>query len=131
MNPDKTELEAFKREVSAKVSAYVYATGVDGENGWEDLKSLILPDTDEATPEQPPAPTLAEAARVVLAECDRRDAKGGELFDLLEDWANPPAPVDPLEAAWIEATGNIVGMGPLNEALAKRGLAIVAKERGE
>lgn len=32
---------------------------------------------------------------------------------------------DPLADAWIEATGNTVGMGPLNEALAKRGLKIV------
>jgi hypothetical protein len=34
-------------------------------------------------------------------------------------------PVDLLAEAWIEATGNTVGMGPLNEALAKRGLKIV------
>ena len=32
---------------------------------------------------------------------------------------------DPLADAWIEATGNTVGMEPLNEALAKRGLKIV------
>ena len=32
---------------------------------------------------------------------------------------------DPLADAWIEATGNTVGMGPLNEALAKRGFKIV------
>ena len=36
---------------------------------------------------------------------------------------------DPLADAWIEATGNTVGMGPLNEALAKRGLKIVETER--
>ena len=36
---------------------------------------------------------------------------------------------DPLADAWIEATGNTVGMGPLNEALAKRGLKIVEIER--
>ena len=35
-------------------------------------------------------------------------------------------PVDLLAEAWIEATGNTVGMGPLNEALAKRGLKIVS-----
>lgn len=34
-------------------------------------------------------------------------------------------PVDLLAEAWIEATGNTVGMGPLNEALAKRGFKIV------
>ena len=32
---------------------------------------------------------------------------------------------DPLVEAWIEATGNTVGMEPLNEALAKRGGKIV------
>lgn len=32
---------------------------------------------------------------------------------------------DPLAEAWIEATGNTVGMGPLNEAIAKRGGKIV------
>ena len=32
---------------------------------------------------------------------------------------------DPLVEAWIEATGNTVGMGPLNEAIAKRGGKIV------
>ena len=32
---------------------------------------------------------------------------------------------DPLADAWIEATGNTVGMEPLNEALAKRGFKIV------
>ena len=32
---------------------------------------------------------------------------------------------DPLAEAWIEATGNTVGMEPLNEALAKRGGKIV------
>ena len=36
---------------------------------------------------------------------------------------------DPLADAWIEATGNTVGMGPLNEALAKRGLKIVETEQ--
>ena len=34
-------------------------------------------------------------------------------------------PVDPLVEAWIEATGNTVGMEPLNAALAARGLKIV------
>ena len=32
---------------------------------------------------------------------------------------------DPLAEAWIEATGNTVGMEPLNAALAARGLKIV------
>lgn len=32
---------------------------------------------------------------------------------------------DPLVEAWIEATGNTVGMEPLNAALAARGLKIV------
>lgn len=36
-----------------------------------------------------------------------------------------PKPVDPVVEAWIEATGNTVGMEPLNEALAKRGGRIV------
>jgi hypothetical protein len=35
---------------------------------------------------------------------------------------------DPLAEAWIEATGNTVGMEPLNAALAARGLEIVKKE---
>lgn len=35
---------------------------------------------------------------------------------------------DPLAEAWIEATGNTVGMEPLNEALAKRGGKIVWRE---
>ena len=34
-------------------------------------------------------------------------------------------PVDPLVEAWIEATGNTVGMEPLNEAIKKRGGKIV------
>ena len=37
----------------------------------------------------------------------------------------PKPTVDPLVEAWIEATGNTVGMEPLNEALAKRGFKIV------
>ena len=36
-----------------------------------------------------------------------------------------PKPVDPLVEAWIEATGNTVGMEPLNEAIKKRGGKIV------
>lgn len=35
---------------------------------------------------------------------------------------------DPLVEAWIEATGNTVGMEPLNAALAKRGGKIVWRE---
>jgi len=34
---------------------------------------------------------------------------------------------DPLAEAWMEATGNTVGMGPLNEALKARGLEIRSK----
>ena len=38
---------------------------------------------------------------------------------------------DPLVEAWIEATGNTVGMEPLNAALEARGLEIREKNDGE
>lgn len=72
------QYEAFKQEVSDKVDAYVHASGKEGVDEWENLKSLIIP--------------------------------------------------DPIAEAWIEATGNTVGMGPLNEALEARGLEI--REKG-
>jgi hypothetical protein len=41
----------------------------------------------------------------------------------------PKPKPDPLVEAWIEATGNTVGMGPLNAALEARGLEI--REKGQ
>ncbi len=35
--------EAFRQEVSDKVDAYVYGSGKDGVDEWENLKSLIIP----------------------------------------------------------------------------------------
>jgi hypothetical protein len=57
--------------------------------------------------------------------------------DVSAKWKKPPVrfrryvipktdlPVDPLVEAWIEATGNTVGMDLLNDALKARGLEIV------
>ena len=41
----------------------------------------------------------------------------------------PKPKPDPIAEAWIEATGNTVGMGPLNAALEARGLEI--REKGQ
>jgi hypothetical protein len=45
--------------------------------------------------------------------------------DRLSAFIITKAKPDPLVEAWIEATGNTVGMGPLNEAITKRGGKIV------
>lgn len=82
----------------------------------------------------PNAALLAEAADAI----EQHEAFRQEVSDTLlwywRYWDGVPAPferfiiakpVDPLVEAWIEATGNTVGMEPLNEALAKRGGKIV------
>lgn len=47
------------------------------------------------------------------------------VSDRLSVFIITKAKPDPLVEAWIEATGNTVGMRPLNEAIAKRGGKIV------
>ena len=47
----------------------------------------------------------------------------------LSSFIIPKPKPDPLVEAWIEATGNTVGMEPLNAALEARGLEI--RERGQ
>lgn len=84
----------------------------------------------------PNAPLLAEAADAI----EQHEAFRQEVSDAVEWVVNStymPAPSehklrrfiipqpDPLAEAWIEATGNTVGMEPLNAALAARGLKIV------
>jgi len=49
--------------------------------------------------------------------------------ETLERFIIPKPKSDPLVEAWIEATGNTVGMGPLNAALEARGLEI--REKGQ
>jgi hypothetical protein len=74
---------------------------------------------------------------------EQHEAFRQEVSDAVEEWSAGhgddeqvyknltrfiiPQP-DPLAEAWIEATGNTVGMEPLNAALATRGLEIVKKE---
>lgn len=82
---------------------------------------------------------FAEALRRAI---EQHEAFRQEVSDAVEDLLKWPsiksqgiivdrlarfiiAKPDPLVEAWIEATGNTVGMEPLNEALAKRGGKIV------
>lgn len=70
------------------------------------------------------AERFSEAALLVDGDLEARGfAKTGPMRSRLAPFILP-AP-DPLVEAWVEATGNTVGMGPLNEALAKRGGKIV------
>jgi len=50
-----------------------------------------------------------------------------KVMMLEHDLAEERAKNDPLVEAWIEATGNTVGMEPLNAALEARGLEIRSK----
>jgi hypothetical protein len=75
---------------------------------------------------------------------EQHEAFKQEVSDVVEAYLNPnnriyshslnrfiipkPKP-DPLVEAWIEATGNTVGMEPLNAALEVRGLEI--REKGQ
>ena len=83
-----------------------------------------------------------DAALAALCRAiEQHEAFRQEVSDALEaaqaSWVNPieqyqrfiiPAPKpDPLVEAWIEATGNTVGMEPLNAALEARGLEIRSK----
>jgi hypothetical protein len=53
-----------------------------------------------------------------------------EQFNIIMgDFIIPKPKPDPLVQAWIEATGNTVGMEPLNAALEARGLEI--REKGQ
>lgn len=51
----------------------------------------------------------------------------------MDDWVNLKSLIitepDPIAEAWIEATGNTVGMEPLNAALEARGLEIREKSK--
>ena len=87
----------------------------------------------------PNAALLAEAADAI----EQHEAFRQEVSDAIEalkkdvgtgwDHCRPAyacnrfivAKPDPLAEAWVEATGNTVGMEPLNEAIAKRGGKIV------
>jgi hypothetical protein len=51
------------------------------------------------------------------------------IIDTLRNFIIPKPKPDPLVDAWIEATGNTVGMEPLNAALDARGLEI--REKGQ
>jgi len=51
------------------------------------------------------------------------------IIDALRNFIIPKPKPDPLVDAWIEATGNTVGMEPLNAALDARGLEI--REKGQ
>lgn len=80
-------------------------------------------------------PTLAEAARVVLAECERQDLDDdGCCLSIwqLRLWANPPAP-DPLETE-ITALIEEWESGPMAPEMIRkaflRGMEL-AQERGE
>lgn len=69
--------------------------------------------------------SAAASAAVTLIETWVGDERAGKISaDPLRRFIIPE-PADPLVEAWIEATGNTVGMEPLNEALAKRGGKIV------
>ena len=85
-------------------------------------------------------PLISSEVASNLALCraiEQHEAFRQEVSDAVEqaqtkDWDVHPvlwrfiiAKPDPLAEAWIEATGNTVGMGPLNEAIAKRGGKIV------
>jgi len=93
------------------------------------------------------APLLAEAADAIEAH----EAFRQEVSDIVEEfnkriashgiaglreshWRNLNNLIitepDPIAEAWIEATGNTVGMGPLNAALEARGLEIREKGAG-
>ena len=74
----------------------------------------------------------------LIRAIEQHEAFRQEVSDAIEEMLNTPGCVirnsigrfiiakpDPLAEAWIEATGNTVGMEPLNEALAKRGGKIV------
>ena len=69
------------------------------------------------------AERFSEAASLTLRMLTPYPLARDEAEDILTPFILP-AP-DPLVEAWVEATGNTVGMGPLNEALAKRGGKIV------
>lgn len=82
------------------------------------------------------AATEARHAAELREQAERFDAFRQEVSDAIESCMLGPiaeerlAPFilpkpDPLVEAWVEATGNTVGMGPLNEAIAKRGGKIV------
>jgi hypothetical protein len=55
---------------------------------------------------------------------DEIQSLGPVVRDYLGHFIIPKPKPDPIAEAWIEATGNTVGMGPLNEALEARGLEI-------
>ena len=52
-----------------------------------------------------------------------------DAWEKLNSFIIPKPKPDPIAEAWIEATGNTVGMGPLNAALEARGLEI--REKGQ
>jgi hypothetical protein len=62
----------------------------------------------------------------VLLEMAEHDCEV-RVRPILERFIIPKPKPDPLVEAWIEATGNTVGMEPLNAALEARGLKIVEK----
>ena len=65
------------------------------------------------------------SAMKVLLEMAEHDCEV-RLRPILERFIIPKP--DPIAEAWIEATGNTVGMGPLNAALEARGLEIREKD---
>jgi len=64
---------------------------------------------------------VSDAVEKVIESC-AVTSWGAAMLDPL---IIPKPKPDPLVEAWIEATGNTVGMEPLNAALAARGLEIV------
>lgn len=67
-----------------------------------------------------------EAFKQEASDAVEERFKGFEAqYGCLERFVIPKPKPDPIAEAWIEATGNTVGMKPLNAALEARGLKIV------
>ena len=69
------------------------------------------------------------SAMKVLLEMAEHDCEV-RIRPILERFLIPKPKPDPIAEAWIEATGNTVGMDPLNAALEARGLEIREKNDG-
>lgn len=72
---------------------------------------------------------VSDAVKLSIDRSGHDGLRAGHINEYLGRFIIPKPKPDPLVEAWIEATGNTVGMEPLNAALEARGLEI--REKGQ